>query len=444
MVVFLLGELVREESVAFYIRRSLGTGPIRFAVDERSPAGLATGEGLSTGSDGEFRRLGAAGLYFAEQRPVDPLGGIASPPPEKDSILAYLKPEGESLRTYLPLLSMGAGLLLIILGIGVVVRNQDAIGWVEIVIGLVMLIGPVAFSINRIRAARARERAERAEREALEARNRELAGEFAKQLETLPESHDPESLKRLRSDRQSREIPYEAVSAYARHATRRAAFRILARIGELGSEGVAREIESVGDAVGLNDDDRVIVRSGVYQTVVWHLLADDRMTDEQKRLVEQLQQALSLDESMTERERTAIEELEGLRGVSAANLPSAVTPIALKFQEDCLHATTGSFARRVFERVKTPAGQVRRAMWSPTKETHVVTTSKRLILAMKSETVIQFPEIFGMEVDADEAVIEITVRDRKQPYVISLPDPIRTARVISIASTLPAKPKGLI
>ncbi|HUF18383.1 MAG TPA: hypothetical protein VMS12_10110, partial [Thermoanaerobaculia bacterium] len=63
---------------------------------------------------------------------------------------------------------------------------------------------------------------------------------------------------------------------------------------------------------------------------------------------------------------------------------------------------------------------------------------------MKSETVIQFPEIFGMEVDGDEGVLELTVRDRKQPYVIALPDPIRTARVIDIASTLPAKPKGLI
>lgn len=430
--------------MAFYIRRSLGTGPIRFAVEERSESGLGTGQGFSTGPDGEFLRIGAAGLYLSEERPVDPLAGIADQVPEKGSVLSYLKPEGESLRTFLPLISMGLGVVLIVLGIGVVVRNQDAIGYVEIAVGLIMLIGPVAFSYNHIRAARARERAERAEREARQARNREVVGEFASQLETLPDHHDPKALERLKRDREGREIPYEAVSAYARHATTRTAFRILARIDEMGPEGVAREIETVSDAVGLNDEDGAQVRTEVYQTVVWHLLADDRMTDERKQQVEELGRALRVEELVTERERSAIEDLESLRGISGANLPSADTPIPLRFQEECLHATSGSFVKRVFEKVKTPAGKVRRARWAPTKETHVVTTAKRLILGMKSETVIQFPEIFGMEVDGDEGVLELTVRDRKQPYVIALPDPIRTARVIDIASTLPAKPKGLI
>jgi hypothetical protein len=73
-----------------------------------------------------------------------------------------------------------------------------------------------------------------------------------------------------------------------------------------------------------------------------------------------------------------------------------------------------------------------------------VTTPKRLVLAAKSQTVIHFPEIFGMEVNADEGLLEITVRDRKQPWVISIPDAIRTAGIIDVAATLPPKPKGLI
>ena len=436
--------LANATPVAFYVRRSLGSGPIRFAVEDRSAAGLSTGDGFSTSPSGEFRRMGSAGLYFAEERPLDPLGAVSPPPIERESILWSLKPEGESLKTYLPILSMGIGVVLIVLGIGVLVANQDPIGWFEIILGLVLLIGPVVLAWGRIRAARARELAERKEREEIVARHRQLVGEFAKQLETLPDNHDAATLDRLRRDREGKDIPYEAVAPVARHAALRTAFRILARIRELRAEGVATEIDRVTDAVGLEETDRNEVKADVYRTVVWHLLADDRMTEEQKARAEELRAALKIDGSLVERELVAIEEFEGLRGLSADNLPSAQSPVTLKFQEACLQSSSGTGVKRVTERVSTPQGKVRRQKWAPTKQTHVVVTPKRLILAEKKETVIQYPEVFGIEIDADEGVLEITTRDRKQPYFLSLRDPIRTARVIDIASVLPAKPKGLI
>ena len=61
-----------DNAMIFYVRRVLSSGLVRFGAGQRAESVPAsTGDPFSTGPQGEYRRRGEGGLYFAEERGVN-------------------------------------------------------------------------------------------------------------------------------------------------------------------------------------------------------------------------------------------------------------------------------------------------------------------------------------------------------------------------------------
>jgi hypothetical protein len=420
--------------VAFFVRRTLASGPVRFGVAERA-ATPADGPPhlLSTGPRGDFVRRGPEGLYFAEQREVG-VGPLEELDPSRGLTLwALLRPEGDSIRSYLPLAAMVLGGLLIVMGIGVLTQKQDPIGWVEIILGVVLIIAPVVIAARRLILIRDRARKEREERERKEAERRRIVGDFAERLEAVLESPSRKKLDAIRKERRDRDIPYDAIAALGRAAVAQIGFYAFREVDQIGPPGVAARLREAADAVGLNHEDACESYRLVLQKIIWHLLADDRLNDQRIDLVAAVSHELGLGEEDLLIERKAAAELESLRGMDGKSLPVLDGIGApLRFGERCHHVTRGATVKRL-----------RRGSIKEQRPFDLYVTAKRVLLNGAKEE-ISYPDIFGMEVDADEGLLEITLRDRRAPLLLRVDDPIRTAQMIDLASTQPPKPKGLI
>ncbi|MEO8217845.1 MAG: hypothetical protein ABI718_12250 [Acidobacteriota bacterium] len=424
--------------MAFYVSRKLSRGPIRFSVDHRRPWNAGDGVDdlrLSTGTDGQFLRLGDEGLYFSES--VE-RGELQLEPIEHEStsLWSWIRPE-RNLAGVLSATSIAIGLVLTFLGIAVLMSKGGAAAIFEIAVGLALIIAPVTITAQKNRIRRAREEKEREERRAIEERNREIAGEFAEQLKTIPEKHDPTTLNDLRAERASKEIPYDAVSLLARAAVLGAAFDSLRHYEAAGPRGIASGIDEVSNAVGLNPDDTMQTKIGFFQTLVWHLLADDRMHEGQERRLTELREALGLQPADVEKETRAIREFQHLRGVRADSLPVTDATVPLKFQEICFESTIGKLLRNVARRRRAAP------VWREAGDASVHVTSKRTLITTKKTIDIPRADLFELEVDYDRGILSMSTGEPKR-YDLELPEPIFTAAIADISRKLRDKPAGLV
>jgi hypothetical protein len=408
----------------FYVRKMLPSGLVRFGVAERAAEVPASGsEMFSTGPAGEYLRRSQGGLYFAEERGEAP---------------AQLMPSEWSIRRRSSLsigakILIGVGALILLLGILLLANKGDPIAWIEIVLGLAMIGTPIVRTARLRRELRAQAERERVEREETEKRNREIVGEFAQLLEALRSDHGPAALQRVRAARQGRDIPYQAVAPMARQTARLVGFEILSGFPTLDADGVAREMESMLDAIGLQDEDRRLVQRHLWQKLVWHLLADDRMGDGHREPLERLRKALNIEPAEIQKDGEAIRQFSYLRGLTVPNLPRVDSPVPLKFQEVCHHRTRGELLK-----------MGRRGQWHSSGERTVVVTSRRVVVANQKLIDLRFEEIFELEVDADLNLLTIVTGDQDKIHTVRISDPIYTAGVIAIASKTPRKPKGLV
>jgi hypothetical protein len=420
--------------VAFYVRRTLASGVIRFAIAERKktksdgePAGR-----LSTDARGEYVGSGEEGLYFTEERNVA-TADIGAPPPDEGRATLWdlLKPEGTSITSWLPLIGGAIGIILIILGAAVLARRQDPVGWVEVILGSILIIVPLVIAVKRLREIRETTRLNRAERERLEEERRHVVGAYADALDELMANPGPEAIDLVRREREANPIPHAIIAPLGRAAVAQFGFDALSRIDRLGTKGVSAAIDEAAEAAGLDADDARAAKTLVFQKAVWHLLASDRLTDEREQLIAELRRDFGVIDDEVAPELSAIEELRKLRGVDRKHLPVLECGAPLRFAEFCHQRTSGMTVRRT------------RGLLRDYSTVDVYVSQKRLLIDGKGGESIDFPEIFGLEVDADRSILEVTVRDKKTVF-LRLPDPLRTAQIVDLAITLPPKPKGLI
>lgn len=409
----------------FYVRRTLPSGPIRFGVAKRRTEPLTDGS-LSTGSRGEYVRKGSEGLYYSEVVP-DELRELTGRQMRDDGGLR-MKP--------LAIARILLGLTLLAFGVTIVFVRNDAIGYVEIMIGLALLIVPPARNWKRERERRQRERQERAARAAEETRRREMVGEFAARLQSLTDHHDAAALAAVRAERKNRDIPYEAVSSLAKRAVVDNGFESLSRIDKSDASAVTSRIDEIADAVGLSDEDLLASKREIYLRLMWHLLADDRMGQEQSRILESIRKSFALDEASLARERRAAEELEALSSLTTASLPSQSCTEILRFQEVCHHETRGKTVRAASRR-RRQEGQ-----WEEVSDCTLHVTSKRIIISSKSSIDVSLQRVFDLEIDIDEDILMIST-DRGKKHYLRLADPIVSAGIIESAAARPRKPQGL-
>jgi hypothetical protein len=420
-----------------YIRKDLALGPIRFGVLARHGGSTSPADeqrGFSTGPAGEYRRLGKEVLFMGDQ------GGPGAPSlrPQRTagqrSLWEALKPEDGA--GYGRVAMMVVGILFILLGLMVWARKGPQ-GLAEVVIGLALLTTPIITTARKLREIRAREE----ERQAEEARRQKMMGQFAAALKRLEANHDRRTLEEVGAERRALEVPYDMVAPSAKTAVLRVAFQEIARSPRVDADALNRLLDDAAAAVGLSDEDRASVKASVYQTLVWHLLVDDRLTDNAENELRGLRKRLGISDEALSKEDLAISEFRRLRSLTEENLPTAQCAIALNFQENCYHHTRGTFMKKKSAKV-TKDGLTRSVdVWEPDGDCELFVTNKRLVVRKnKKESEIPIYRIDEIDLDPDHSLLTIGNYSQKKPLLLSLPDPIYTARVIDLAASMGVNP----
>jgi hypothetical protein len=387
--------------MTFFVRKRLALGPIRFGVTPRQRVDAIDDDpALSTGPGGEFvRRGGKHGFFFGD---VQRFNAPSLPPAKSISSTPFWS----SLKRHLGFLAlMAAGVVFVLLGLAVVAR-KGAAGWVEIILGLAMIATPIALTARERQAIREQEEKERAEREAVEKRNRELLAAYTAALDRVRRERTPDALQALAREREALTLPDEIWVPAARRTA------LLIGFDELSKRDpaeVARIVDDVARAAGLTADDAKAIKADIYRTVLWHLLADDRVGDAQEARLRELASALGYGD-----DDAAAAQFRRLRGITAKNLPQEESPVQLGFQERAIHNAGG----------------------------RLVVTNKRVIVPGKKQVEVPLPQINDIDVDVDENLLTIDNAMTKKPIVLSVDDPIYTAALLELAAGLDQRPRG--
>ena len=384
--------------MTFFVRKRLALGPIRFGVTPRRTAdAIDPDPALSTGPGGEFvrRNRDQQGFFFGDTTRFD-----APSLPAAKSVSST--PFWTSLQTqwwHLALIAAGAAFVL--LGFAVVVR-KGAQGWVEVILGAAMIGTPIGLTAQERKVLREKEERERAEREAVEKRNRELLAAYTGALERVRSERTPEALEALARERAALTLPDEIWVPAARRTALLIGFEELAN-------GRTHVVDDVARAAGLTDADLAAIKADIYRTVLWHLLADDRVGDAQETRLGELAQTLGYGGS-----EPAAEEFRRLRGVTAKSLPQIEPPLPLGFQERAIHQSDGL----------------------------VITNRRLIVLSGRKPVDVPLPQLNDIDVDADENVLTIDNVATKKPIVVRVDDAIYTAALLELAAGLNQRPRG--
>ena len=405
--------------MTYYVQKNLGMGPIRFGVVPRRTLGAIDSDAsLSSGRHGEF--TGRVPFFFTDATRVE-----AALPTQK-SITTV--PFRQSLTPGF-LAMMVVGVIFILLGLAVVARKGHPQGFVEIILGLALVITPIVIVAQRRRIIRAQEAKERAEREATEKRNREMLASYTAALDQLRAGYNEESVNALRREQQQLDLPHEIWWPVARRTVMQIGFEALAELGPSRAREVAHRMDDAGRAAGLPPHELKTAKQQLYETVLWHLIADDRLGGAQEAELLEIRKGFDIWD--TPQDTQVIEQLEQLRGVGPKTLPAnADCGVPLQFQEHCIHRTSGMVM------------ELRRGKWVEEQPCTVVVTNKRLILSSGKWTSIELPKIDDITIAADDNILTIDYGGAKTPIHVRVDDPFVTASLLDIVAGIDTRPKA--
>jgi hypothetical protein len=422
--------------MTFYVRKSLAPGPVRFGVSPRSTIQAIDQEPLlSTGATGEFLRRRLRGFYSADTRkagaPVVPQNPSITTTPFWSSVF-----DGTA-RGWVFLAMMVFGTLLLLAGIAVV-ANGTPVGWLEIILGLILLGIPIGMTVQARRQIRLREEQEEAARAEENKRHQEALASYTAALEALLNDPSETNLAAAGRERDRLDLSYKIWAPIGRSTVLHIGFAALEKYQPAGAREVNTVIAKASHAVGLNPADELRVKLDLYRVVVWHLLADDRHGAVQVALLEQLREGLDIEPGDVPDEAHAIGEFDKLRGVHHRSLPKTECAFPLGFHEYCIHTTKGSLLKRVREKVEgVPVTKL-----VPAEQCQVFLTNKRLIIDAKKRHELALPKIDDLEVNVDPNVLTIRPAKGIREVELQLDDSIYTAALIDIATSLDDRPKG--
>ncbi|HEY3054371.1 MAG TPA: hypothetical protein VGK31_00420 [Thermoanaerobaculia bacterium] len=404
--------------MTFYVQKSLAHGPIRFGVSPRqTPEEIDDDPALSTGRSGEFLRR-STGFYFADARAINAPTLPESPTIARTPFLTSLRGEGRRSLAYLA--SMAVGAIFVLLGFAVLIRKGRA-GWIEVILGAIMIGVPIYLTAQKRRQIRMREEKERAEREERERRHREMLAAYVSALQRLREDPSEENLDAATREREALELPYEIWSPLAKRTVLQIGFEALARLTPAHANQVSELMSRASEAVGLSAADEVETKLDLYRVLVWHLLADDRLGDAQAEQLKMFRKGFDIWDRDAPVETQAVEEFHMLRGVKTANLSRKQCGIRLQFREYCLHSTRGML---------------------PHSAASLFVTNRRVLIDTKKPIDIPLAQIDDVEVNIDENLLTIRAARPAKPVVIKVEQPIYTAAVIDLATAIDERPKG--
>lgn len=425
--------------MAFYVRKSLAHGRIRFGVAPRKRLEeIDTDPSLSTGVAGEFIRRKTSGFYFAENRLQ--AGGPAFPSGQQS---AASTPFWQSVydgttRGWVFLGMTVFGVLLLLLGLANVAKDNAA-GWVLIVLALILAGVPFGMTAQVRRRIREEEAREREQRQQEEERNRQVLSAYIQALENLRKNPSDDTLDAVASERGQLELPYEIWSGYARNTVLHLGFETLHRLGPARSAEMNDLVSRASRAAGLKPAHELAIKLDLYKTVVWHLLADDRLGEVQMEELKHIRKGLDIWDKDVPEEQHAMKEFDRLRGVARTNLPRAAScPVPLRIHEECIHATKGSVVKIARQRVDGKSVETATA----TDAANIYITNRRVIVEARKTQEIPLPKIDDIELDMDEYVMTIKAAREIGQVHLQMEDAIYTSAILDMATTIDDRPRA--
>ena len=408
--------------MTFYVRKILAHGPIRFGVSPRHTVDeIDSDPELSTGEGGDFLRRSTHGFFLAD---TPAIGAPEIPRPSSIASTPFwssLAPQDARGWGLIGLMILGA--LFVLLGLLVII-NKGPQGIIPLVLGLVLIGIPVFITAQKRRAIRLQEEKDFAEREERDRHNREVMASYASALERMRENPTEASLTAVMREREKLELSYRHWRPLAKRSVLHIGFNALAQLGPKGAREIGSLIDRAGSAAGLEKADVRDVKADLYQVAVWHLLADDRLGNVQAGELEALRQGLGITEEHVQYDVDAVGQFNRLRGINRDEMPREECGVPMQFREHCIHSTTGKFLGK-------RGGEGR-----------IVLTNKRLIVDGRRRVEIALSRIDDVEVDFDKDLLRVVVARPDTPVELEVQQPIYTAALIDIATTIDERPRS--
>lgn len=408
--------------MSFNIQKSLGNSFFRFAVGRRREfRSIDHDPELSTGPSGEFVRHRPEIFYSADLRtihkPEIPVSRSISGTPFWGSLIDGTR------RGYIFLGVMAFGALFLLLGLANIANGNRA-GWVLVFFGLIIAAIPLGLTAQKRRSIRQIELKKRQEREERDKRNAELLGVYTSALERLREDPNDDALDTVLRENEKLDLPYAVWADAAIGTVLYVGFSTLAKVGPERAADVAKLMDRASDAAGLMAEDAIGVKHALYSTVLWHFLADDRLGEEQLKVIRAIQQGFGIDNEDVPSDTSAEAQFHRLRGVDHRNAPRcADTSIPLGMNEYCMYSTPIKLGE--------------------TDTTTIYVTSRRIIVGGdKGRVELPVAKIDDILVDADRSRVTVRAAELKRPLDFHAEEPIYLAAMMDLATRLDDRPKS--
>jgi hypothetical protein len=411
-----------ERGMSFRIQKSLGNSFFQFAVGRRRDfQSIDNDAELSTGPSGEFIRHRPEIFYSADIRtihtPEVPKPRSVSGTPFWTSLV-----DGTS-RGWGMLAMLIAGALFILFGLAVVMGKGPQ-GWIVVILGLILIGVPIVLTSAKRRTLRLQEEKIRKERHDRDERDRQLLAAYTTSLEKLRDDPSDANLKYVQRENEKLDLPYAVWADTAIGTVLYVGFSTLAKVGPERAAEVAALMDRSSNAAGLIAEDARGVKHALYSTILWHFLADDRLGEEQTRIVRQIQQGFAIKPEDVPNDTAAEEQFNRLRGVDHRNAPRCEIQIPLKMNEYCMYTA-----------------EIR--LGHAATATPIVITNKRLLVGSGSKpTEVFVPKIDDVVTDADTARVTVRASELKRPLDFTAGEPIYLAAILDLASRLDDRPKS--
>ena len=405
--------------MSFTVQKSLGNSLFRFAVGRRREfRSIDHDPELSTGPGGEFVRHRPEIFYSADLRSIR---SPEMPKPRNVSSTSFWASvhDGTS-RGWINLGIMAFGALIFLLGFANVLNHNRA-GWALVILGVIIAAVPIAITGTKRRAIRVHEERQRREREERDTRNAELLANYSKTLEQLREDPSDATLAYVQSENEKLDLPYAIWADTAIGSVLHVGFSTLAKVGPQRAAEVAQLMDRASDAAGLIEEDARAVKHALYSTVLWHFLADDRLGEEQLKIVRSVQQGFGIQNDEVPVDTSSEAQFERLRGVDHRNAPRCTTSMPLNLNEYCMYSA---------------------GIRQSTGDNNAFITNKRLVVDGAKKIEIRVPKIDDIFVDTDRSMVTLRAPEFKRPIEFTTADPIYFAAMLDLATRLDDRPKS--
>jgi hypothetical protein len=407
--------------MSFTVQKSLGNSFFRFAVGRRREFRTIDHEPeLSTGPAGEFVRHRPEIFYQADLRvihkpEIKPIRSSTTSAPFWSSVF-----DGTG-RGYAFIAVMVFGGLLLLLGLANVANGNRA-GWVLTIFGLILASIPILITGQKRRSLRQVEERKQREREDRDKRNAELLTAYTDALERLREDPSDANLDLVLRENEKLDLPYAVWADTAIGTVLYVGFSTLAKVGHQRAQEVADLMDRASDAAGLIQEDAVAVKRALYSTILWHLIADDRLGETQLEIVRSIQKGFRLGAEDVPQDMSAEAQFHRLRGIDHRNAPRCEAQIPLGLNEYCMYTA------------QTNPGS------GPSSTIYV--TSKRIVVT--GDKRVEFPatKIDDILVDADRNLVTLRAAELKKPIELHVEEPLYLAALVDLAMRLDDRPKS--